>query len=122
MSNEKLIKFVKKQKSDFKKIMKATEHDGTEYDYAYAEGAYNAYEIILKKLRKAETVSTTNYTLHKEKLWVADDGSWGQCDILIADIGKWTGEQVSAFDDIANNSDPSITEVINILTDTKEVN
>lgn len=59
MNNEKLIKFVKKQKSDFKKIMKATEHDGTEYDYAYAEGAYNAYEIILKKLKKMDIIDIT---------------------------------------------------------------
>jgi hypothetical protein len=55
---EKLIKFVKNQKSDFKEIMKATEHDGTEYDYAYAEGAYNAYEIILKKLNKLQKAIT----------------------------------------------------------------
>jgi len=53
METKELIKFIKKQMKDFKKIMKATEYDGTEYDYAYAEGAYNAYEVMLKKLKES---------------------------------------------------------------------
>ena len=116
MSNHELILWVEKQAEDFANDMAETE----DAEYAYAQGAHEAYNFMLKKLL-VQLVST-KYTLHKEKLWVADDGSWGQCDILIADVGKWTDEQVNAFDDIANNTDPSIVEVINMLTETKEVN
>jgi len=116
VSNHELILWVEKQAEDFANDMAETE----DAEYAYAQGAHEAYNFMLKKLL-VQLVST-KYTLHKEKLWVADDGSWGQCDILIADVGKWTDEQVNAFDDIANNTDPSIVEVINMLTETKEVN
>lgn len=116
VSNHELIAWVEKQADAFESDMAETE----DLDYAYANGAYMAYTLMLKQL--LTKLVSTKYTLHKEKLWVADDGSWGQCNILIADVGKWTDEQVTAFDDIANNTDPSIAEVINILEDTKEVN
>ena len=112
MSNHELIAWVNKQADAFESDMAETE----DLDYAYANGAYMAYTLMLKQL------VSTKYTLHKGNLWVADDGSWGQCDILIADVGTWTDEQVNAFDDIANNTDPSIVEVINMLMDTREVN
>jgi hypothetical protein len=112
MSNHELIAWVNKQADAFESDMAETE----DLDYAYANGAYMAYTLMLKQL------VGTKYEVIKEKLWVADDGSWGSGDILIADVGTWTDEQVNAFDDIANNTDPSIVEVINILEDTKEVN
>ena len=120
MSNHELIAWVEQQVETFAQEMADTKEQNLQMGYDFAEGAHTAYELVLKKLL-VQLVST-KYTLHKEKLWVADDGSWGQCDILIADVGKWTDEQVNAFDDIANNTDPSIVEVINMLMDTKEVN
>lgn len=112
MSNHELIAWVNKQADAFESDMAETE----DLDYAYANGAYMAYTLMLKQL------VGTKYEVIKEKLWVADDGSWGSGDILIADVETWTDEQVTAFDDISNNTDPSIAEVINILEDTKEVN
>jgi hypothetical protein len=32
------------------------------------------------------------YKIHKNKLWVAWDGSWGRSDILITDDEQWTRE------------------------------
>jgi hypothetical protein len=54
MDNKKLIKVVKAQMKSFKKTMKATEYDGPEYDYAFAEGAYLAYEVMLRLLKGEE--------------------------------------------------------------------
>ncbi len=55
METKELIKFVKKQMKALKSDMKyAEKHDKRLYattDYAYAEGAYNAYEVLLKKLK-----------------------------------------------------------------------
>jgi hypothetical protein len=52
--SESMMKFVKSQIKVFSKIMKATNEDGPEYDYAYAEGSFDAYSVILKKLEGEE--------------------------------------------------------------------
>jgi hypothetical protein len=39
---------------DAKKDMKITEKHGMYEDYAYAEGAYNAYEVMLHKLTETK--------------------------------------------------------------------
>ena len=52
METKELIKFIKKQMKDFKKDMKIADKNNLDYDYAYAEGAYNAYEVMLKKLQE----------------------------------------------------------------------
>lgn len=95
-------------------------------DIGWVEGAQEEFMDVLKhrvyELTEVFKTTKPKYEVIKETLWVADDGSWGSGDILIADVSTWTDEQVNAFDDTANNTDPSIVEVINLLEDTKEVN
>jgi hypothetical protein len=86
VSNHELIAWVNKQADAFESDMAETE----DLDYAYANGAYMAYTLMLKQL------VGTKYEVIKEKLWVADDGSWGSGDILIADVGTWTDEYIHA--------------------------
>jgi pantothenate kinase len=50
METKKLIKFIKHMMKDAKKDMKQCEKYGMYEDVAYAEGAYNAYEVMLNKL------------------------------------------------------------------------
>ena len=63
-----------------------------------------------------------NYEIHKNKLWVAWDGSWGRSDILITDDEQWTREQQIAFDKLSISRNPEIEDVVEILADTKEDN
>ena len=60
------------------------------------------------------------YEIHKNKLWVAWDGSWGRSDILITDDEQWTTEQQISFAKLSLSRDPGIEDVVEILTDTKE--
>jgi hypothetical protein len=62
------------------------------------------------------------YEIHKNKLWVAWDGSWGRSDILITDDEHWTTEQQIAFGKLSLSRDPEIEDVVEILTHTKEDN
>lgn len=62
------------------------------------------------------------YQIHKNKLWVAWDGSWGRSDILITDDEQWTREQQIAFDNLSLSRNPEIEDVVEILADTKEDN
>ena len=59
------------------------------------------------------------YQIHKNKLWVAWDGSWGRSDILITDDEQWTREQQIAFDKLSLSRNPEIEDVVEILTDNK---
>jgi hypothetical protein len=55
MDNKKLIKIVKLQMKSFKATMKATkDYENSDYDYAFAEGAYLAYEVMLRLLKGEE--------------------------------------------------------------------
>jgi len=126
LTYEEVLESLGKDEQDYpshKEIVVWQPHEDKWAEFILEEIENNYARLIqfAKFVKESTPEPATKYTLHKEKLWVADDGSWGQCDILIADVGKWTGEQVDAFDDIANNTDPSIVEVINILMDTKEV-
>jgi len=51
METKELIKFIKKAMREFKKDMKVADKYDMDYDYAYAEGAYNAYEVMLAKVK-----------------------------------------------------------------------
>jgi len=51
METKELIKFVKNMMKLAKKDMKQSGKYGLYEDVAYAEGAYNAYEVMLKKLQ-----------------------------------------------------------------------
>jgi len=53
MEIKELTKFIKKAMREFKKDMKVADKHNLDYDYAYAEGAYNAYEVMLKKLKES---------------------------------------------------------------------
>jgi len=68
----------------------------------------------------SENENEKKYEIHKNKLWVAWDGSWGRSDILITDDEQWTREQQITFDKLSLSRDPEIEDVVEILTDTKE--
>ena len=67
-----------------------------------------------------EDETEKKFEIHKNKLWVAWDGSWGRSDILITDDEQWTREQQIAFGKLSLSRDPEIEDVVEILTDTKE--
>ena len=50
MDNKKLLNWVVLQLNEFQSDMKSAEKNDLEIDYAYAEGAYEAYVLIMKKL------------------------------------------------------------------------
>jgi len=67
-----------------------------------------------------EDETEKKYEIHKNKLWVAWDGSWGRSDILITDDEQWTREQQIAFAILSLDRDPEIEDVVEILADNKE--
>jgi hypothetical protein len=50
--NEELVAFVKEQMEYFSNTMETININS--YDYAYADGAFNSYAVILNKLRTEE--------------------------------------------------------------------
>ena len=60
------------------------------------------------------------YKIHKNKLWVAWDGSWGRSDILITDDEQWTREQQIAFDKLSLSRNPEMEDIVEILTGTNK--
>ena len=54
MNTSDLIKFIEKQLDEFKSDLVESETNDLPLDYAYADGAYNAYELILKKLTETK--------------------------------------------------------------------
>jgi len=50
--NEALVAFVKEQMEYFSNTMETININS--YDYAYADGAFNSYAVILNKLRAEE--------------------------------------------------------------------
>jgi hypothetical protein len=69
----------------------------------------------------SENENEKKYEIHKNKLWVAWDGSWGRSDILITDDEQWTREQQIAFDILSLDRDPEIEDVVEILTTLRRV-
>lgn len=70
----------------------------------------------------SENESQPKYVIHKNKLWVAWDGSWGRSDILITDDEQWTTEQQIAFGILSLSRNPEIEDVLEILKEAKENN
>jgi hypothetical protein len=70
----------------------------------------------------SENENEKKYEIHKNKLWVAWDGSWGRSDILISDDEQCTREQQIAFDILSLSRGPEIEDVVEILADNKEDN
>lgn len=33
------------------------------------------------------------------RLWAAEDGSWGSCDVVVIDTSDWTDEEIDAAAD-----------------------
>jgi hypothetical protein len=62
----------------------------------------------------------SKFQIHKNKLWVAWNGSWGRSDILITDDEQWTREQQIAFDKLSLSRNPEIEDVVEILTGTNK--
>jgi len=120
VSNHELITWVESQVETFAEDMAETHENNMELDYAFAEGAHTAYEIVLKKL--LTQLVSTKYTLHKEKFWVADDGSYGEGDILVTDRKGWSNSQNNALEHITDSGEPTIEDVMDIIDITKEVN
>jgi hypothetical protein len=50
--NEELTNWLSKQLREFENDLVESEANDLPLDYAYAEGAYNAYEFMLKKLQE----------------------------------------------------------------------
>jgi hypothetical protein len=84
-----------------------------EFLYKLQHRVWELVEVLGNKKPKYEVIEDT--------LWVADDGSWGSGELLIAKVSRWTDAQVTALEELTHNDDPTIDEVINILEDTKEV-
>jgi hypothetical protein len=120
VSNHELIAFVEQQAEVFAQEMADTAEKDMELDYAYAHGAHEAYNFMLKKL--LTQLVSTKYTLHKEKFWVADDGSYGEGDILVTDRKGWSNSQNNALEHITDSGEPTIEDVMDIIDITREVN
>ena len=55
MDSQELIKLIRKQMRWFASDKEQLANDpNLQYDFAYAEGAYNAYEFILNQIQKDE--------------------------------------------------------------------
>lgn len=54
MNKDELIQFIKDQMKSFNADMEVAEQENMAYDYAYADGAYNAYMVVLKVLEEME--------------------------------------------------------------------
>jgi hypothetical protein len=50
--NEELTNWLIKQLGEFESDLVESEANDLPLDYAYADGAYNAYELMLKKLQE----------------------------------------------------------------------
>ena len=50
METKELINLINRQLAEFDVDRDEAEENDAELDYAYADGAYNAYEFLLKKL------------------------------------------------------------------------
>lgn len=59
METQELIKLIKKHMNWFINEQKQAKEEKIEYDLAYAEGAYNAYEFILNQLQKNQETNGT---------------------------------------------------------------
>lgn len=55
METTELISLIKEHMEFFNEDIEVSKTQGLDYDRAYAEGAYNAYELILNKLVSENT-------------------------------------------------------------------
>lgn len=86
------------------------------------ENNYARLIQFAKFVKESTPEPATSHTLHNNKFWVADDGSYGEGDILITDRDLWSKAQNNALEHITDSGEPTIEDVMDIINITKEVN
>jgi len=95
-------------------------------DIGWEDGIKEQYIRVLlgrvSELRNVFGLTEQIYEVQKSKFWVADDGSFGEGDILTTDRDLWTRAQNNALEHITDSGEPTIEDVVEIIHITKENN
>lgn len=95
-------------------------------DIGWAKGSKEEHiKVLLHRVYELTTVfglTKQIYELQTDKFWVADDGSFGEGDILTSDRELWSRAQNNALEHITDSGEPTIEDVMDIIHITKENN